>query len=559
MSEILTDTQSRSISTLSHDVKSSLSNLKLGLERQTDIDQFPIQPNVLEDLLDRFLLWAGNLGALQDSTSTLSLDSRISSSPEIYEQVCEFLDDLREAINDLTEIFEGNRPNRDLQNPVTEYLDICHDYELENPPPLGLPCSDEAHAIVEVILQCIRSLFRIGVLIRKSSPRDRFQQALQDTDCVFPTVFDIDHVRHKYPKLSESNTQTITGRMGKANAKRRQFIKYCRDHKSRLEAEDERAEKQSSKATTLPPTGLDQLTQLERYTAEDEDRISLTTASTTFESAEDCRLPTLGELSPDFEPFECPICFTLQSFRREKAWRFHAFCDLRAYACTVGGPECEEKLFMTRNSWFEHELKVHRSKFACPICKKDSDSKVTMMSHIGSAHINFTAEQIPILAEEGRVVPTRFDARECPFCNDWAVKLRSKRQALEGTQFTTQDESKLVVSMSRFRKHVATHQEQLATFVVSTPREPGDTISESEDDDELVREVDKLTIMDNAPNTIRFRTSAGGGSVGYSGWRWDCCSCSNGANQSYIYNPNCVECWHRRADCCEVYRIKITS
>ncbi|KAI0109423.1 hypothetical protein F4776DRAFT_642947 [Hypoxylon sp. NC0597] len=36
-------------------------------------------------------------------------------------------------------------------------------------------------------------------------------------------------------------------------------------------------------------------------------------------------------------------------------------------------------------------------------------------------------------------------------------------------------------------------------------------------------------------------------------WRWNCCQCRTGMNQSYIYNVVCIDCGHRRDTCCEVY------
>lgn len=52
------------------------------------------------DALDRFSLWAGNLGALLPLTSRLSLDQRLADAPETSERICEVLDDLGEAVSD---------------------------------------------------------------------------------------------------------------------------------------------------------------------------------------------------------------------------------------------------------------------------------------------------------------------------------------------------------------------------------------------------------------------------------------------------------------------------
>ncbi|OTA55113.1 hypothetical protein K449DRAFT_338029, partial [Hypoxylon sp. EC38] len=414
--------QGKSISERSREVRKSLEGLKDQIQKETREDQLLIQPDVIEDILDRYSLWTGNLGALHEPTNRLSLDCRLSAAPEIRDQICEFLDDLQEAIDD-------------------------------------------------------------------SSPRDRFQRALQHSESAFPAWFDVDYVRHKYPKLCRPNTQELAERLGSANAKRRQYIKYCRDHKTRLgrvtdespaipggdledDLEDRTTAKLSSKATTMLPLGSSELANLELNVADEEDAISYSTASTTFESTMSLALPSLGELSPDSQPFECPICFTLQSFRREKAWKYHAFNDLKAYVCTIGGQGCANELFRDRNTWFDHELLAHRSKYICPLCSEDTGSKASLTSHVESAHGNFAPEQISMLAEAGRVVPNHFEAQDCPFCDEWAEVLRAKRHGEDKSLI--QMDGYTLVSRSRFKRHVATHQEQLAIFVVPKSSEDAD-------------------------------------------------------------------------------------
>ncbi|OTA88374.1 hypothetical protein M434DRAFT_80404, partial [Hypoxylon sp. CO27-5] len=461
--------QGKSISERSREVRKSLENLKSQIQKETREDQLLIQPDVIEDILDRYSLWTGNLGALHEPTNRLSLDCRLSAAPEIRDQICEFLDDLQEAIDDLMEISLGNHPNRELRTP--DDSEVGSEIEIEDdsvPSPFHL---DEAQSLLEVISQCIRSLFRIGILVRKA------------------TWFDIDYVRHKYPKLCRPNTQELAERLGSANAKRRQYIKYCRDHKTRLgrvtdespaipggdledDLEDRTTAKLSSKATTMLPLGSSELANLELNVADEEDAISYSTASTTFESTMSLALPSLGELSPDSQPFECPICFTLQSFRREKAWKYHAFNDLKAYICTIGGQGCANELFRDRNTWFDHELLAHRSKYICPLCSEDTGSKASLTSHVKSAHGNFATEQISMLAEAGRVVPNHFEAQDCPFCDEWAEVLRAKRHGEDKSLI--QMDGYTLVSRSRFKRHVATHQEQLAIFVVPKSSEDAD-------------------------------------------------------------------------------------
>jgi hypothetical protein len=184
-----------------------------------------------------------------------------------------------------------------------------------NPPLL------ESQMILEVISESISSLFRIGILVRKATSRDRFSQALQVSDLTFSKHPDISYVRQKYPKLGP---EWLSDRLGGAIAKRRQFIAYSRDHRSRLGGEESmgdhsasRTERLSSKATTIAPC-------IDPRTLEEEeeafDALSLVTASTMMDSSSLLRLPSLADLSREGKPFECPICFTLQSFQREKTW-----------------------------------------------------------------------------------------------------------------------------------------------------------------------------------------------------------------------------------------------
>ena len=191
--------------------------------------------------------------------------------------------------------------------------------------------SDEASMILEVVSECITSLFRTGILIRRAGPTDRFKRALQMSTSTFPASFDVDYVREKHPKIKGRNEE-LAERLGDAISKRRQFIKYSRDHRTRLgydepgdthEVRPARTEQISSKASSFYPEKLPEspLLPITVEEEEDKDAVSVISASTFSDATSNLKLPRLEDLSTDGEPFECPICFTLQSFRWEKAWR----------------------------------------------------------------------------------------------------------------------------------------------------------------------------------------------------------------------------------------------
>ncbi|KAI0845027.1 hypothetical protein F5Y00DRAFT_273405 [Daldinia vernicosa] len=537
--------QNENISERSRKVKKLFTDLKVQLDGETDTVSYLVGSDAVQDALDRFLLWSGNLGALHLPENKLSLDYRVRAAPEIRDQICEFLDDLQVSIEELTEasiISTLNMESLGLNDDTTELgsKDVGS-YTLEQ------VSSYEAQSLLEEISQCIRSLFRLGILIRKAVPRDRFQEALRRSDYTFPSSFDIDYVRNKHPKLCRNDMEWLAGRIGKANAQRRQYIQYCRDHRMRLgnlhnetdRGSDTNREDAESKATTMFPVEGPEL---------QEDLISLTTASSIFYSENSLKLPTLDELSPELEPFECPICFTLQSFTVEKAWKAHAFRDLKGYVCTVGKSGCEDELFNNRDTWFEHELKNHRSNYICPVCRTEEDGQDSLTSHLESVHSSFSAQQISRLTEAGRQTPTRFRAQDCPFCNEWAEGLKEKGRRKNRSDVQIDDSA--LVSMHRFKRHIATHQEQLAIFVIPRPNEeevdqsstsnsksdepaaeeaPTDTIPEVSEDLALPVSEETTTFDNSYVPSNDTGTEWGGGIRWYDGsdsaeTRWKCVS-----------------------------------
>lgn len=90
----------KSIAERSSDVRGSLLDV---LEKSKTAGS-PVEVHTVEDLLDRFKLWTGNLGALHQAHKRMSLESRLADSPEVRDQICEHLDDMQEAPQDCTSI-----------------------------------------------------------------------------------------------------------------------------------------------------------------------------------------------------------------------------------------------------------------------------------------------------------------------------------------------------------------------------------------------------------------------------------------------------------------------
>lgn len=222
----------------------------------------------------------------------------------------------------MTTLVQEGQANHDImENDMNiEYSDEPDDPEQGSP--------EEIRMNIGLISASLKALFRIAVVIRKTNPDNRFERAIHSSEFDFPHTFDVDHIREKYPKLMTEQQSWLAERLGKAIARRRQFIKYCRDHRARLALDDENIEAenattviQSSKATTLK---LEEIQAASNFSVDDyeDDVVSILSTSTTTDVLSTLALPRLEDLSKDGEAFECPICFTLRSIKGERSWRY---------------------------------------------------------------------------------------------------------------------------------------------------------------------------------------------------------------------------------------------
>ncbi|KAK5652683.1 hypothetical protein OQA88_10277 [Cercophora sp. LCS_1] len=110
---------------------------------------------------------------------------------------------------------------------------------------------EDIDAMLDVIQECIRSLFRIGILVRKSTTRDRFERALRAPNLTFSDFFDINYVREKHAKIRD---ESISSRIGGAITKRREFMECCRDRRFALGEDDTGLEERTTETTTAATT-----------------------------------------------------------------------------------------------------------------------------------------------------------------------------------------------------------------------------------------------------------------------------------------------------------------
>jgi hypothetical protein len=391
-------------------------------------------------------------------------------------------------------IASGERPNRVEGAVVENGSSIYHIHREADPVGSEEYVSDgdhlsEAEQLLESLNDTIAGLFRLAMIIRKSSPRDRYDKALSGTN-PFGEVFDVAHVGHKFPKLAQPEKAWLKERLGKALTQRRRYLQYAREHRRKLAShsnirwnsaqEGHEASNlpaysavaliseagttaQSGRTSTLAPTAASTMAlpdQTIHPTDFQDDQSQTSFAVSMADNTEDTQLqlPSLLDVSRGAVSFECQFCWTIQSFRKESGWRKHAFTDLRPYVCTW--EHCDVKIFADRRDWFEHELQCHRQRWSCQFgCEFEFQDPLIYGAHLRQVHLpNSSDDQLEAIVQASARTVDAILASDCPFCDEWYATLQIANPGL-----TT---GPISVTPLQFRHHVGHHMQSLALFAI---------------------------------------------------------------------------------------------
>lgn len=226
--------------------QNSLSGLVAGAGKNKVLSE-TVRARDVEPLQQRFGQWAGNLGALQPASSTLSLEYRLRKSPLVRDAVLKLLCDLLDSLESVTDIATGRRSNRtagpliDSDMDVAEYGLSSSDSDSDSHFDCDLAsgsCIQTSHSatseideLMSAVKSGIDSLFRTSMFIRKHAQKDKRQRASATRP--FDNRADVMYIKDRYPLVTAGN-ESLLARLGEANARRRQYFKYCRDHNDRL-------------------------------------------------------------------------------------------------------------------------------------------------------------------------------------------------------------------------------------------------------------------------------------------------------------------------------------
>jgi hypothetical protein len=520
------------------------------LSRPARINERVKHTQVNEEL-ERFVLFVGNIGALHDPESSMSIESRLQEANEVFIHFSTLLDDLKEASTELLHIVSGRKKGM-----------------------VGKENNEEISEVVELYKELsgtINRLFRIAFLIRQAALSDPFAKALSRNRYHISDQYDIAHVGERHPKLATDSNAWLRQRLGRAITQRRCYLRYIQDHRGRLcnpthDHADAASDSINTKATTFDPGRItSEMLVLEDLDTGDDLRSSTTmtrSVGSGHEASSTAKIPNLADL-PTYNggDIECTFCFQIRRFKNERTWRRHVFADLRSYVCTY--KDCDAPYFGDIDEWFQHEMTVHRVIYRCFLCPNTTcNQEDQFLSHLQRNHGEhnlYGKEQQAI--EFARRPLTQIPASDCPCCLDWPARLRKRMVHLSGSAAN----NSVFISPKVFKQHVGGHLEQLALFAapsaiakIGTEDDSDAPVKEETKDDSDAPVKAETGQRTGTPPLSHLEPAMSSGTLDQTPedikakYHWVCCSCQ-GENSCNV-NAGCSYCQnHWRNTCCYTY------
>jgi hypothetical protein len=213
----------------------------------------------------------------------------------------------------------------------------------------------ESSQLSLIISDTIASLLKLSIVIQKSSRQAKFAKSSREKQ--YDSQFDVLHVKEIFPYVA--NNDTLVAKLGKANAQRRQWISYRRQHRQRLSLKTDAPGGHMSDSRSLAPTDLYsqgeqrtnvassvsfssrgpqgsatadrstvattfneglQIARPERTAGEEASETLYSASSVSGENKERVLVPQPPPESTDGKPFECPFCFSVLCVESLQSW-----------------------------------------------------------------------------------------------------------------------------------------------------------------------------------------------------------------------------------------------
>jgi hypothetical protein len=165
------------------------------------------------------------------------------------------------------------------------------------------------------ISNTINCLLRISMVIQKPAPHDRFIKSGR-FDQSFRQPWDEQHIRDKFANVPE----WLVGRLGKAIARRRQFLEYRKVHQERIASQEVSnvPEDTGTVVSSLPTVAkqdqglhVSMIPEAVEPDNQSEAGVSETSYTETIAGNDTLLVPKMPEDAEGGAMFECPYCFMI--------------------------------------------------------------------------------------------------------------------------------------------------------------------------------------------------------------------------------------------------------
>ncbi|RAL67571.1 hypothetical protein DID88_008326 [Monilinia fructigena] len=380
-----------------------------------------------------FKAWDSSIAAFQNAVARTSLEFRLKEASEIKRRVLKILAILIITGEELNEWW-----------PIDEFSD-SEEKELD----VDFEQTSELQELFKAMKDANSNLIKLSMVIRSSPNRDDHLKAA--TRYKFDPSYDIGHAREKHGS-AKGITDWLIVLLGKAITRRRQYLKYRKDHHGKLTRDwDEAAafEKENKTiASTKATTFIENPTTVRTDGSELDGSFGSQTsyeATIVGESAGRLNVPSRPKMAFEDVPFEfgshfrCPYCFTEQAVKKRSAWKKYVFRDLRPYVCTF--KECDMRMFRSRNECFAHELQNYRREWVCEQCHNVPFlSSSSYKDHLRSMHhVELYESQLKALILQIEEPIDRVSATACRLYDEWKTDIEDTKHDSKRESFNKKD------------------------------------------------------------------------------------------------------------------------